>query len=300
MQEYDLKIDISSYLQGTRQLIEERLEKLLPKQNSLVDNLFEAARYAVLGAGKRLRPVLTLTTAQTFGVSPELALNAACALEMVHAYSLIHDDLPCMDDDDFRRGKPSLHKAYSEGHAVLTGDYLLTYAFEVLAQDPFLPTETKLSLIALLARKAGALGMIGGQVMDIEAEGLSISLDQLTIIHQHKTGALISASIEFGGLIAGASREQMSALRSFGEAIGLAFQIIDDVIDVESSEEKHGKATSSDAINQKSTYVTLLGLSGARKHAETLLAKAQGHLRELPGDTTLLYQLSNCLVDRSS
>ena len=291
-------IDLAAYLQAKRSLIEQKLAALVPERDVAYGQLFKAARYALLGSGKRLRPLLTLTTAEAIGGSCEVALTAACAIEMIHTYSLIHDDLPCMDDDDFRRGKPSVHKAFSEGHAVLTGDYLLTYAFEVIAQDPLLKSEQKVALIALLAKNSGDQGMIAGQVMDIEAEGVAIDIEALHNIHQHKTGALITAAVEFGGIIADASPDQVVLLRRFGDDIGLAFQIIDDVIDVVASSQKHGKAIASDEINNKTTYVTLLGVEAAQQKANKLLHRALGYLRLLPDDTLLLQELAKRLVHR--
>lgn len=293
-----LTIDIATYIKDKSQLVEQRLDALIPEIDTPYAKLFSAARYALLGSGKKLRPILALATAETCGDQAEHALTAACALEMIHAYSLIHDDLPCMDDDDFRRGKPSLHKAFGEGHAVLTGDYLLTYAFEVVADDPTLTSAQKVSLIKLLAHNAGAYGMVGGQVMDIQAENQSISLETLKEIHRCKTGALITASILCGGIVAGASESELAILAKFGDEIGLAFQIVDDVIDVISSEQKHGKKISSDAANHKTTYVTLLGVDGAKHAADALYTSSLQHLKKLPYDSTLLHALADRLIHR--
>lgn len=292
-------MDIATYLKTKSEQIEKHLDELVPEKGDLPYNqLFRAARYALMSGGKRLRPILTLATAETLGGNANAALSAACALEMIHTYSLIHDDLPCMDDDDFRRGKPSLHKAFTEAHAVLTGDYLLTYAFEVIANDDLLQPEQKIALINILAKHSGAPGMIAGQVMDIEAEGQQIDLETLKHIHRHKTGAIISASIACGGIAAGASKAQMDSLRHFGDIIGLAFQIVDDVIDVTSSFQKHGKAVSSDVINQKSTYATLLGVEPAKQTAVSLLKQAENHLDTLNVDPSLLKGISHKLVHR--
>lgn len=294
--------DISSYLQAKSELIAHKLNELVSTNQQLAPlastQLFDAARYALMGGGKRLRPVLTLATAEAFGCRADAALTTACALEMIHTYSLIHDDLPCMDDDDFRRGKPTLHKAFTEAHAVLAGDYLLTYAFECVANDPQLEPDQKVALIALIAKSAGGEGMIAGQVMDIEAEGVDIDADAMRSIHRHKTGALIAAAIECGGIIAGASAPQLASLRNFGTALGLAFQIIDDVIDVTDSQQKHGKTVASDEVNGKTTYVTLLGLDEARQAADELLAQALGHLKIVTADTRMLHHLAHCLVHR--
>lgn len=292
-------MDFHDYFQKKSVHIESKLNELVPEQPDVPFNqLFQAARYALMSGGKRLRPILAIATAEAFGKNGESALTPACALEMIHTYSLIHDDLPCMDDDDFRRGKPSVHKAFTEAHAVLTGDYLLTYAFEVIVKDPLLSPVQKVSLIDLVAKNAGGEGMIGGQVMDIEAEGLSITLDQLKHIHKHKTGSMITASVACGGIVANASAAQMQLLQQFGDNIGLAFQIIDDVIDVTASLQKHGKAISSDSINNKCTYVTLLGLEPAKKAAQELLSQSHLQLDQLQIDCSRLRELSTRLVQR--
>lgn len=291
-------MNLTSYLKETQELIERNLEAIIPEKDVPHTRLFQAARYSLIGGGKRLRPVLTLATAKIFGICPSKALNAACAIEMIHTYSLIHDDLPCMDDDDFRRGKPSLHKAFGEGHAVLAGDYLLTFAFEVIARDVNISAEQKVSLISLLAKNSGGNGMIGGQILDIEAEGKNLNLDGLRQIHRFKTGAMITTAIEFGAIIANANADQHKNLRQFGDDIGLAFQIIDDVLDITASKQKHGKEMASDAINKKATYVSLLGLENARQSAFELLESSQKHLKNIEVDTTLLHELATRLVHR--
>lgn len=290
--------DLSLNLQAKKELIEQQLNALVTESHEPFNLLFKAARYSLLGSGKRLRPLLTLVTTETLGANPLKALNAACAIEMIHAYSLIHDDLPCMDDDDFRRGKPSLHKAFDEGHAVLTGDYLLSQAFECIASDDGIPSNQRLALISLLARKSGGEGMIAGQVMDIESEGHKINLDKLNYIHEMKTGALIAASIEFGCIIANATKEHTSLLCSYGREIGLAFQIIDDIIDITASQTKHGKIIPSDAANNKTTYVTIMGLEAAEKQAYLHHERSLKYLSTLPYDTTHLVHLTNALVAR--
>jgi len=290
--------DIAHYLQTQGQIIEQELDRLVPLRHAPYQQLFDSARYALLGGGKRLRPILTLTTTRILKGDPHLALIPACALELIHTYSMIHDDLPCMDDDDYRRGKPTVHKKHSEGHAVLTGDFLLTYAFEILATHHHLNAEKKSQLIATLAYRSGSDGMIGGQVMDLEYEGKKVSLDQLRLLHRHKTAALITASIEFGGIIANATPVQLDHLRQFGEAIGLVFQIIDDILDVTSSHTKHGKAIASDILNEKSTYVSLLGIEQAQVYAQNLYNQAIQSLKSLPYDTSLLIGLADFILER--
>lgn len=293
-------MNIDAYFSATIPLIEQTLNELIPEQNHTYSSLFQSARYSLLNGGKRLRPVLTLATAETFKVSPKNALSTACALEMIHTYSLIHDDLPCMDDDDFRRGKPSLHKAFNEGLAVLAGDYLLTHAFGIIANDSLLNAGQKVALISLISKNAGCRGMIAGQVMDIEAENKTTSLAALQEIHQYKTGALMTASVLAGGIIANASSQELDILRHFGNDMGLAFQIIDDVIDVTESESKHGKKTGSDAANNKATYVTLLGIDGAEKEAQQLLQRALESLSKLPHATSLLQAIARRLIHRNT
>lgn len=291
-------IDIASYLQSQNQVIEHELERLVPLRHGLQQQLFESARYTLLEGGKRLRPILTLTTTHTLEGSPHLALTAACTLELIHTYSMIHDDLPCMDNDDYRRGKLAVHKKYSEGHAVLTGDFLLTYAFEILAGDPKLSADKKSQLISTLAHRSGSEGMIGGQVMDLAYEGKKISLDNLRLLHRSKTAALITAAIEFGGIIANATAPQLDCLRQFGEAIGIAFQIIDDILDVTSSQTKRGRPVSSDIHNAKSTYVSLLGIEQAKSYALNFYNQAIYALKPLPYDTSLLVGLAHFILQR--
>lgn len=278
--------------------IEQALDRLIPERSLPYQNLFKAARYALLGGGKRLRPILTLATVDALGGSIEAALQPACTLEMVHAYSLIHDDLPSMDNDDFRRGKPSLHRAFPEGLAILAGDFLLTHAFEVLEQASGLTANQKLSLIKILSRSAGGHGMIGGQVMDIELTGLQTDLKTLQLMHKLKTGAMLVAAMEFGGIIAQAPEAQMASLRQFGEQIGLAFQIVDDILDVTSS--THGKKRASDIANNKNTYVSLLGLARSQELAQELYQNALETLKGLSCEVALLTELAHKIVFRTT
>lgn len=287
-----------NYIQLKSQLIEQQLDKLIPKKEVPHKELFNASRYSLLGGGKRLRPILALATTEALGGNVDHTLVPACALEMIHTYSLIHDDLPCMDDDDFRRGKPSLHKAYPEGHAVLTGDFLLTHAFYILATDPNLTAEQKVKLIALASCSSGGEGMIAGQILDLESEGKNIDIERLKLIHSKKTGALITASIEFGGIVAGATDFQMDILSQFGQKIGLAFQIIDDILDVTASEEKHGKLVASDVTNDKATYVSFLGIEESKNLAQSLFHSSMQTLNRLSCDVSLLAGLAELIVNR--
>lgn len=287
-------MSLDQYLKAKATLIEEELDRLVPEQSQPFNQLFQAARYSLLGGGKRLRPILALATCEALGGDEKAALVPACALEMVHTYSMIHDDLPCMDDDDFRRGKPSLHRAFPEAHAVLAGDYLLTYAFETIATAPNLTPQQIVKLVASLSKNAGGDGMIAGQIMDIEANGQH--LEDINTIYRYKTGALISAAVEFGGIIAGASQKQLKLLSQYAHEIGLAFQIVDDLLDV--SVAKRGNHSSSDASNGKTTYLTLLGPERSHRTAESLLQSALDRLQALPLKTSRLEDLSVRLVQR--
>jgi len=290
---------LKSYLKEKSTLIDKQLESLIPNDDTACKELYLAARYALLNGGKRIRPIITLAVTEALGAPASLALTPACALEMIHCYSLIHDDLPCMDDDDFRRGQPTVHKVYNEAHAVLTGDYLLTYSFEVITQSPDLTAEQKLELISTLTMRCAGKGLIGGQVMDIQAVGKQLTLNELKEIHRAKTGALLLASIEFGAIIGGATDSERSALNTFGENIGLAFQVIDDVIDVVDSESKHGTAISSDVMNDKSTYATILGVDKAKLYAEELVDCAKKALKIIDKDTSQLERLGSFIVNRT-
>jgi geranylgeranyl diphosphate synthase type II len=248
-------------------LIEERLKNLIPEKESA---LFQAARYSLLAEGKRLRPQLVLISAKAFGADVQAALDPACAIEMIHTYSLIHDDLPCMDDDDLRRGLPSLHKVYGEGMALLAGDYLLTYAFEVLAQAQFLSAEQKIELIQTLSQAAGAKGMIGGQAIDLASEGKRIDEAVLETMHIGKTAALLTACLEFGAILGRADKETKQQLRYIGRDIGLAYQILDDILDETGTTQELGKKAGADAIKNKPNAVSIYGLQGAQLKLQDL------------------------------
>ena len=279
-----------------RAQIDEELDRLLPEKRSISNTLFAGARYAVLGGGKRLRPLLTLLTVEALGGSLEQALIPACAIELVHTYSLVHDDLPCMDDDDYRRGRPTLHKQFGEGIAVLVGDFLLTYAFELLATTAPLSREIRAQLVEILAKKIGGDGMLGGQMMDLQAEERNMSLDELSLLHSKKTACLIIACIEFGGVLSHASSVVLNTLVGFAEKLGLAFQIWDDILDITDSYEKHGTSTSSDAAKKKCTYASLLGLEGARAVARQHQQQALQLLELVPGYTKSLAALAHQMV----
>lgn len=295
----DLTLD--SYIASRSSTIDAKLSELMALPSSSPHQLlFESARYSVLTPGKRLRPLLVLATVEAFGEPFESALVPACAIEILHTYSLIHDDLPCMDDDDMRRGKPTVHKLYGEGHAVLTGDFLLTFAFELLAQAPHLSDKQKIAMISILSQRAGANGMVGGQAVDLLSEGKKISWQTLEFIHLNKTGALISACLEFGAILANASSNQQKILASIGNKIGLAFQIIDDILEATSTQETLGKPVSSDMLNEKSTSISVLGIEKAKGLASSLLELSQKEYQSLSLSSPILGELLEKLVKRSS
>lgn len=266
-------LQLENFFSQTTPLINQTLETLLPQKG---EKLVEAALYSLEG-GKRLRPLLTLAVVATFEEPLEKALYPASALEMIHTYSLIHDDLPCMDNDDLRRGKPTLHKAFSESHAVLTGDFLLTYAFEVLAKAPYLEEGEKNSLIAILARRCGREGMIGGQISDIEFQDNFPDLPTLIQNHTKKTGALITAALEFGAIL---THQPLPPLQKIGEYFGLAYQIVDDILD-------HNGAA------------TLLGMDKAKKMAQELYEKVLVEIQSLSHPAPLLEALASLLIFRT-
>ncbi|MGK7876392.1 MAG: geranylgeranyl diphosphate synthase CrtE [Xenococcaceae cyanobacterium] len=266
--------DLISYLKQQRSLIEEALDGSLPITRP--EKIYEAMRYSLLAGGKRLRPILCLATCELAGGTIEMALPTACALEMIHTMSLIHDDLPAMDNDDYRRGKLTNHKVYGDDIAILAGDGLLAYAFEYVAtQTRNVPPEQVLQVIARLGRTVGAAGLVGGQVLDLESEGKSdISVDTLTFIHTHKTGALLESSVVSGAILAGASAEDVERLSKYAQNIGLAFQIVDDILDITSTQKELGKTAGKDLLSQKATYPSLWGLEESRAQAKQLVDAA--------------------------
>jgi farnesyl diphosphate synthase len=269
------------------------LAAYLPSEQSLPSDLHQAMRYATLGGGKRVRALLVYATGLSLGVAAETLDSAAAAIEMVHAYSLIHDDLPAMDDDDWRRGKPSCHKAFNEAVAILAGDALQSLAFATLTQaNPFLTADQQLQMTQALANAIGSIGMAGGQALDLAAQRQKVSLEQLETIHTRKTGALISVSVELGMLARGDIQPPLRQhLQKFAACLGLGFQVQDDIRDIEADAETLGKTPGTDVIHQKATYPALLGLSAAKTYAQALYQQATYHLQQaaLPG--TLLQDL---------
>lgn len=279
MQDFDLK----AYLTERKQRVDSALEHYFPTPSGLGKRVLEAARYSLFAGGKRLRPILCLAAAEVVGGSPQTVLPIACALEMIHTYSLIHDDLPAMDNDDFRRGKPTNHKVFGEAMAILAGDALLTEAFDLIdgVSDPaHLPPEKLLEALHILVKAAGYRGMIGGQVIDLECETREVDIATVEYMHIQKTGALLAASLELGALLGGGSPKDIESLKRFGHHFGLAFQITDDLLDIEGEAEQMGKQPGSDLAKNKKTYPALLGLSGskeaARQHVEETLKALSG------------------------
>lgn len=265
---------LKQYWQDKCALIEQRLQELLYAETVYPPAIHQAMRYSMLVGGKRLRPVLVMAAAEAVGGKIEEVLDVACAMEMIHTYSLIHDDLPAMDNDDYRRGKLTSHKVYGEGMAILAGDALLTYAFEVMAAAKIKDQRRLLAVMREIAQAAGSMGMIGGQVIDLDSAGKQIDHKTLEYIHRAKTGALFRASIRAGAILAGAGETQLTCLTEYAEHFGLAFQITDDILDVVGDEQKIGKPIGSDAKNMKVTYPGLFTLPVARKMAEETISKA--------------------------
>ncbi|MDD3445918.1 MAG: polyprenyl synthetase family protein [Zavarzinia sp.] len=283
--------------------VEKSLDRLLPAAIGPEGRLMEAMRYASLSGGKRLRPFLVLESAGIFDVKRVCALRAATAVECVHCYSLVHDDLPAMDDDDLRRGKPTVHKAFDEATAVLAGDALLTYAFELLAApDTHDDPRVRLELVAVLAQASGPHGMVGGQMADLAAEAPDAEFDlgAVTRMQKMKTGALIQAAAEVGAILGKASPEARAALRGYAHDLGLAFQITDDLLDVEGRVEDTGKAVAKDAARGKATFVSILGVERARAQAERLIDQAIRHIAMFGSRADNLSALARYVIERKS
>jgi farnesyl diphosphate synthase len=294
---------LKALLSGYQQRAEAALQRWLPDEETVPGHLHAAMRYASLDGGKRIRPVLVYATGTTLGVPLEQLDGPACAVEFIHAYSLVHDDLPAMDDDDLRRGKPTCHKAYDEATAILVGDALQSLAFEVLATDPAMVADPdcRLASIRELALASGSRGMAGGQAIDTAAEGKRLSLEQLQAMHRYKTGALLRASVRLGALSSPAtSEEQRQHLDRYAEAIGLAFQIRDDILDVEADTATLGKPQGSDQARDKPTYTSLLGLGGAKAKARELHEEALSALEGFGSEADPLRWLSAYIVDRAN
>ena len=289
---------LKTYLKERKLIIDEHVKTLLQSDKKEFDGLFDAMNYSLLDGGKRIRPVLMMATVEALGNSSHDYLDIACAIECIHTYSLIHDDLPAMDDDKYRRGKLTNHSVYGDGMAVLAGDGLLTYAFELISRQPISPV-LLCSVIQILATAAGPYGMVGGQAFDLESEGKQITLDELKIMHKAKTGEMFKAAITIGGILGKATAEQQKALLSYAELLGLTFQITDDILDVIGNEKTLGKPIGSDEKNHKATYVSILSLKDAQKLAQEASNQAIHAIKDFDGRAEVLREIVRYLLVRT-
>jgi geranylgeranyl diphosphate synthase type II len=295
--------DLEAYLQERRRLVDAALDGFLPSEDTRPPSVHRAMRYSVLAGGKRLRPILVIAGAEVVGASPSAVMPTACAMELIHTYSLIHDDLPAMDDDDYRRGRLTNHKVFGDAIAILAGDALLTYAFQLVAQNAAVPgvdPKVVCDVVAEIAEAAGTVGMVGGQVVDIESEGKTITAEELEYIHVHKTAALLRASLSVGARLGGADAAALAAVADAGQSLGLAFQIVDDILDVEGSLETLGKTAGSDERKQKVTYPALHGIEASRREARRLIERTKSRLSVFGARSAPLCALADFVVERKS
>jgi len=290
--------DLQPFLAARTEAVNRALDKFLPSEKTRPATIHQAMRYSLFAGGKRMRPALLLAAAQACGGHEPDALPLACAVECIHTYSLIHDDLPAMDDDDFRRGKPTNHKIFGEGIAVLAGDALLTQAFEIAAQCKKFARYPHDQIILEIARASGSLQLIAGQVADLEAEGKKIAEPELKFIHERKTSALLCCSVRLGGMSANCTAAQLAALTDFGYHVGLAFQVIDDILDVTQTSEQLGKTAGKDVAEQKATYPAIVGLEKSREIAAQLTDKAFAALKPFKGKAVALEAIAEYLLKR--
>jgi geranylgeranyl diphosphate synthase, type II len=294
-------MDIKVYLAKKKDTVDKALEKLVPPGKTFPTSVHEAMRYSLFGGGKRVRPILAIAAAEAIGAKTTDLLPIAGSLELIHTYSLIHDDLPAMDDDDFRRGRPTCHKVYGEAVAILAGDGLLNMAFEVMSDPRWLkviPANRLIDIIKEISTASGVFGMVGGQVVDMESEGTDVDPPTLEYIHTHKTGALIRASVRVGALYAKAGKRQFTALTHYGEMVGLAFQIADDILDVTGTREEIGKDVGSDIKKGKKTYPSFYGLEESRARALEVADKAVQALKDFDRKADPLRELAKFIVNR--
>ncbi len=294
-------MEIKTYLNNKRIQVEDALETLLPPETHLFSTHYEAMRYSLFAGGKRIRPVLCIMAAEAFGKNLTENMAIPCALECIHTYSLIHDDLPAMDDDDLRRGKPTNHTIYGEAQAILSGDGLLTFAFELLsrpAKNDTLSADQKIQIINVIATAAGSPGMVGGQSLDVSSEGKEVPFSTLQAIHRAKTGALITASVQSGAILGGASESEYDFLTTYGSNLGLAFQITDDLLNVEGTPEELGKAAGSDEARQKATYPAFFGVEETREKAKEAVHSALSSLETFDHRAEPLRELAHYILKR--
>lgn len=290
---------LKTYLETSKQSIEQWLSTVLHSPIPEYKRLYEAMNYSLLQGGKRIRPILTKAVLDAMKVDASLYKEFLCALECIHTYSLIHDDLPAMDNDDYRRGNLTNHKVYGDGMAILAGDGLLTYAFQLCSENTTASAEQKIKAIQCLATAAGPEGMVGGQAFDLLSEGKHIPLEELKILHSGKTGALFNAAIELGLILSNADQAKYAAYMTYANCLGLLFQITDDILDVTGTIEELGKTPGSDIRQDKSTYVSLLGLDEARNEAHAVAQKAHAALATIEDDTHILSAIIDYLLDRT-
>ncbi|MEA3321072.1 MAG: farnesyl diphosphate synthase [Bacillota bacterium] len=292
-------MDLQTFMKDRKKLVEDALYSYMNSVEA-PEVLLKSMNYSLKAGGKRLRPLLVLATLKSFGKPEELGIPVACAVEMIHTYSLVHDDLPSMDDDDYRRGKPTNHKVYGEAMAILAGDALLTHSFEVMEDLLNLDVQPMkvVTLMKELAKASGPRGMVGGQVADMEGEGKLLSLQDLEYIHRNKTGKLLGYSIVAGAILGDATEEQIAKLEQFADHLGLAFQIRDDILDIEGDASKIGKPVGSDTLNEKVTYPSLLTMKGAKEKLEYHINEAKQILADIPLESDLLVQLCDLIAKR--
>ena len=294
-------MNLEAYLKRRRLMIDKALERWVPGEHDFPPQIHQAMRYSLFAGGKRIRPILTLAAAEAVGGRVVDALPFACSLELIHTYSLIHDDLPAMDNDDLRRGKPTSHKIFGEALAILTGDALLSEAFYLMSRPDLMknvPAHRRLRAIGQVARASGSLGMVGGQTLDILSQGKEIEKHLLEYIHSHKTGALIAAAVGAGAIVGGASAREYKALNGYGEKLGLAIQIIDDLLDVKGEIRKLGKAVRKDQIQKKATYPALFGVRDSLRQADCLVQEALAYLKPLNRRANPLREISQFILQR--
>ena len=296
-------MDIHRYLQEKREIVDSALERYLPKKEEFTSNLHKAIQHSLFAGGKRIRPILSIASYEAVGGKGERILPFACALEMIHTYSLIHDDLPAIDNDDYRRGKPTCHKVFGEAIAILAGDGLLTEAFRLMTNQPAEDHHSSdggviLDLVNEVARAAGVLGMVGGQVVDVESEGKAVDLSTVQYIHSHKTGAMILASVRVGAKLGGAKGEILNALTRYGESLGLEFQIADDILNVEGKAALMGKKTGSDLSRGKATYPSVLGVEESRKKGRELVELSVDALKQFGPEADPLREIARFVMAR--
>jgi geranylgeranyl diphosphate synthase type II len=296
-------MDIHRYLQEKKEIVDSALERYLPEKEEVTSSLRKAIQYSLFAGGKRIRPILSIASYEAVGGKGESILPFACALEMIHTYSLIHDDLPAIDNDDYRRGKPTCHKVFGEAIAILAGDGLLTEAFRLMTNQPARDRRPRnggvvLELVNEVARAAGVLGMVGGQVVDVESEGKAVDLPTVQYIHARKTGAMIAASVWVGARLGGAEGEILHALTCYGESLGLAFQIVDDILNVEGKAALLGKNTGSDLSRGKATYPSVLGMEESKKKGRELVEISVEALKQFGPEADPLREIARFVAAR--